>query len=241
MDTSKSLKNASDCFDKLYTGIRSKEHRIYTDEQLKRLPQIDPKHVHAREWKIRQASAARLTRYLTKKQRALKVLEIGCGNGWLAAKIAAIAGTEVLGIDVNELEMEQARRVFKKKNLQFRTGQFEPEDFVGIKFDVVIFAASLQYFSSLESIWGKVRQCLGPGGEIHVLDTKFYLQTELAAARERTAFYFEQKGYPEMASFYFHHTWDELSGFNHRILFNPNHLLNRIYKKSPFFWICINC
>jgi ubiquinone/menaquinone biosynthesis C-methylase UbiE len=145
-----------------------------------------------------------------------------------------------MGIDINQVEINQARRIFKKENLQFRSTDFNPEKFPETRFDVVVFAASLQYFSPLKTMLQKVQQCLTANGEIHVLDTLFYSSASVADAIKRTESYFSNQGYPEMASCYFHHQLDDLRGFNFKILFNPNNMINKLLKKDPFYWICIN-
>ena len=101
-------------FEDLYIAVRQQEKRIYTDEQLQLLPDID--HLYYDELKIRKRSSERLIAYLEKKHKYLRILEVGCGNGWLSAKLSNIPNTKVTGLDINQLEIEQANRVFKKDN-----------------------------------------------------------------------------------------------------------------------------
>ncbi|KAA2239023.1 methyltransferase domain-containing protein [Chitinophaga agrisoli] len=227
-------------FEQLYLGVRQQEQRIYTDEQLRRLPDITPSHRHAGEWEIRKRSAARLLNYLRGKRRPLHILEIGCGNGWLSAMLAGIAGANVTGMDINQVELQQAARVFKQDNLQFVADDFAPGRFPGIQFDVVVFAASLQYFSPLGDMLQQVQQCLTADGEIHIVDTMFYTPEQAADAQKRTVEHFTSQGYPAMAAYYFHHRLQDLEGFNYRILFHPAQLINKLFRKHPFYWICIN-
>src|SRR5271157_59561 len=100
-------------FEDLYIGVRQQEKRLYTDEQLKNLPDIDSLHIYCNEWKIRKRSGERLIAYLGRKRRNLRILEVGCGNGWLSAKMAAIPKARVTGLDINQVEIAQANRVFK--------------------------------------------------------------------------------------------------------------------------------
>jgi ubiquinone/menaquinone biosynthesis C-methylase UbiE len=110
------------------------------------------------------------------KEKALAILEIGCGNGWLAAKLAGLKDARVFALDVNEVELEQAKRVFKKSNLQFFEGGGGNQYFVGLKFDVIVFAASIQYFSPLQNTLAEMLKYLAQDGEIHLIDTNFYTQ-----------------------------------------------------------------
>jgi 2-polyprenyl-3-methyl-5-hydroxy-6-metoxy-1,4-benzoquinol methylase len=112
-------------FEQLYITLRNKEQRLYTDAQLLQLPNIAATHVHYQEWQVRKHSAVRLTGYLAKKGKTLNILEIGCGNGWLANKLAQINNATVTGIDINEVEIEQAKRVLGNDNLLFLCKEFD--------------------------------------------------------------------------------------------------------------------
>jgi len=108
------------------------------------------------------------------------------------------------------------------------------------KFDVIVFAASIQYFPSLQAILGLSSERLHPGGEIHIIDTAFYKPVELTGAKQRTASYYRSLGYPEMANYYFHHSLKELDVFRYQLLYNPWSLQHKIFgSKHPFPWICI--
>ncbi len=226
-------------FERLYLDVRSREQRVYSDDQLRQLPDIAASHRHFREWQIRKRSAQRLLCYIARKPEPVKILEVGCGNGWLAAKLAGIHGADVIAVDINRTEIEQAMRVFSKGNLQFSTGNFNPGNVVGGPFDIVVFAASLQYFPSLKGVLREVMACLSPDGEIHLLDTHFYTPARLAGAKKRTESYFAGQGYPGMSAYYFHHAFDDLRDFRYRVLYNPRSFLNRIFRQGPFYWICI--
>ena len=109
-----------------------------------------------------------------------------------------------------------------------------------IKFDVIVFAASLQYFPSVKAIMDQALSLLNPGGEVHIMDTHFYKPEEISKAYARTRNYYNSLGYSQMAEQYFHHSIDELSGLKHHILLNPDSILNLLGKKGPFHWITIN-
>jgi len=226
-------------FEDLYISVRRKERRIVSDGELMFLPDVDASHVHYNEWLIRKRSSLRLIAYLKKKKSPLKILEIGCGNGWLSSRLSAIANTKVIGLDINEPEINQAKRVFKKDNLDFLTGIFTPELFADEKFDIILFAASIQYFSSLKEILQKSLHCLTERGEIHIVDSHFYEPSEVKNAAARCIDYYTNLGFPEMAGHYFHHSTADLLPFNCTMLINPGSLMNRISKKEPFYWIAI--
>lgn len=224
-------------FEELYIAVRQQEKRLYTDEQLQLLPDID--HIYYDEWKIRKRSSERLTAYLSKKRECLKILEVGCGNGWLSAKLSNIPNTKVTGLDINQIEIDQANRVFKKDNLEFIYDSFNDNTFDNQQFDVIVFAASLQYFPSVINVLKQALSILRQGGEIHIMDTPFYNPPEAEKADERSSKYYAALGFPEMAEHYFHHSISEFWGFKYQVLFNPANIFNRMFKKDPFYWITI--
>jgi ubiquinone/menaquinone biosynthesis C-methylase UbiE len=224
-------------FEQLYSAVRTHERKVYTDAQLQSLPDF---YIHSKEWEIRKHSSTRLLHHLQKKRKFLKILEVGCGNGWLAAKMANLPGTYVTGIDVNHAEITQAARVFRTPNLEFIYDSFNENTFDRERFDVIVFAASLQYFPSVVTVLQQAERVLNRGGEIHVIDTPFYDPEHAAIAAKRCRSYYNDMGIPEMADHYFHHSISEFWGFNFRVLFNPDSLFNRLFKKDPFYWIAIN-
>ncbi|HEY2721011.1 MAG TPA: class I SAM-dependent methyltransferase [Chitinophagaceae bacterium] len=228
-------------FEEQYISIRRRENRLYNDEQVKWLPNIHPSHPHYKEWLIREHSANKLIQYLAGKRKVLNILEVGCGNGWLAAQFSKISGSNVAGIDINQIELAQAKRVFDHiENVEFINCEITDAPICVEKFDVIIFAASVQYFSSLHKIIEQALRLLVPGGEIHIIDSFFYKATELEAARKRSAEYYDLLHSSEMAKHYFHHDIDELKSFKFKIFYNPDQIINRFLKnKKPFHWICI--
>ena len=62
-----------------------------------------------------------------------------------------LPGSKVIGTDINFSEIQQAARVFQHvPNLHFIYTYAEPGVFKEKKFDIIIFAASIQYFESLQ-------------------------------------------------------------------------------------------
>jgi SAM-dependent methyltransferase len=226
-------------FEKLYLQLRQKEGRVYSDEEVANLPGIRAPHPHSKEWELRRQSSQKLIDYLNKRKKESDILEIGCGNGWLAAKLSALKGSMVTAIDINSSELAQARRVFKHiPNLQFSYGSIH--ELVKMEFDVIVLAASIQYFATLEEVLMPALKCLGQHGEIHIIDSHFYSGEELVPARQRTGNYFESAGFPEMAKLYFHHSLAGLDQFNYSIMYDPHSLYNRfLRKRNPFYWIRI--
>jgi hypothetical protein len=70
-------------FEEIYCGLRAREGRIYADEEVRQLPRVKEADPNRNEWAVRERSAKRLFHYLSSRRRSLKILEVGCGNGWL--------------------------------------------------------------------------------------------------------------------------------------------------------------
>lgn len=227
-------------FEEIYIASRQSESRVYTDEQVAHLPFIGPDHIHYDEWQARKRSSERLKNYLGNKNKPLSILEIGCGNGWLSAKLATLKNSKVTGIDINKTEVNQARKVFLcMSNLSFNLCGLKDMP-VGKKFDVIVFAASIQYFPSFERVVQDAFSFLNNAGEIHILDSHFYYPNELESAKQRSLEYYRSTGFDEMADFYFHHSYNTLLNFKHKIIFSPYSLKNKMFRKNdPFPWICI--
>ena len=233
---------AKNDFEELYISLRKKEKRIYTDEQLASLPDIEVTHPHAGEWKTRKRSAGRLYRHLQQKKRPLSILEVGCGNGWLIAKMATLENVRATGIDINTMELAQAKKVFSHyPNLTFIAADIENGWLRNRKFDVIIFAAALQYFPSSDTVLRLSLAALNEGGEIHILDSIFYPTAEVENAALRTLNYYRSIGFESMAKYYFHLPKKILERFHTKLLYDPSTFINRIFRKQDRFpWIMIS-
>ncbi len=229
-----------------YLRARSLEGRLYSDSLVAALPDVPPTHPLAPEWRLRAESARRLVAYLRDLPKPLRVVDVGCGNGWLTNAIAAIAGSEVVGLDGNAVELRQASRVFRRPNLSFTVEDASAADSPIDRPTVVIAASVIQYVEDLPALLGRLLGWLGPQGELHVLDSPLYRTDEVAdAARARTRRHYEQLGVPEMVELYHHHAWSELAGFDVDVLYRPDALRTRIERRvlrrprSPFPWLRI--
>ncbi len=226
-------------FESNYVLLRQKEGRIYTDEIVAALPFVSVENNHYKEWKARSESYERLANYLGKKPSRLNILEVGCGNGWLSNRLAGINNNRVSGIDINLHELEQGTRVFgANPNLHFVHSDIFSLVNQPLKFDLIIFAASLQYFPSVAELMPAANGLLNKQGEIHVIDSPFYKNQDLQNAAGRTALYYEQLGFPEMTQFYFHHSLDSMKQVGFEIIYSPKTFWARLKGNvNPFYWL----
>jgi SAM-dependent methyltransferase len=228
-------------FESAYIDIRRKEGRIFSDSEVQFLPKISLGHPLYREWQIRNRSTKRLIQYLSKRLE-VKILEVGCGNGWLSKHLSQIPGAQVIGIDVNETELKQASSVFESvPNLAFIIGDINSIQ-LPWQFDAAIFASSLQYFANVENLVTRCLELLNETGEIHIVDTPVYEKSAVASAKARSSDYFSSQ-HSTMHDHYFHHTWESLLTYRPVLMYNPKSIFNKLTrtftKDSPFPWIKI--
>ncbi len=226
----------------LYLRVRQAEGRLYPDEIVSRLPDFPNQHPLRQEWLARADSAQRLCRYLAARGRRQRVLDLGCGNGWLSHLISTLPDTKVWGLDRPGPEVAQAARLFKDGSLAFLVADIDRSPFSEETFDVIVLASVIQYFDALPALIQRFFPLLEPGGEIHILDSPLYAPDDLLAARQRSADYYAGLGYPEMAAAYFHHPASALDQFRPDYLYRPDVGLARFSRRlgrivSPFPWV----
>ncbi len=224
-----------------YLELRKKEGRLYSDETVKLLPDYSGALSLKKEWALRKASAARLANYLRAK-KPHSIIELGCGNGWLLNHLTNAVDCEMLGIDLNLLELKQASRLFHADHLNFVYANILTR-LPSVRVDCIIIASAIQYFSDLGELFFKLMDRLTENGEIHILDSPLYAADQVPAAQARSKRYFESMGLSEPFHYY-HHTTDSLLPFTSHYLYAPDELLNRLKRKiindSPFPWIRIS-
>ncbi|MHA7057567.1 class I SAM-dependent methyltransferase [Aquimarina sp. M1] len=221
---------------KIYITVRKKEKRILSDIEVKKLP-----YLKRDEWPLRIKSTERFESYIASKKRGLQILTIGCGNGWFSNRIATVSkDNQVIGLDVNREELEQAANVFSKNNLHFVYADIFKvnEQFIS-QFDIIILNGAVQYFEDFKVLISVLKLFLKPKGEIHIIDSPFYNVIEIPAAKKRTKTYYSELGVPEMANHYFHHDESLLSDFSILYSYKWN-IIHKVLgkKESPFSWYC---
>jgi SAM-dependent methyltransferase len=234
-----------------YWRVRARENRLYPDEVVRALPEIATDHPLAQEWGARADSLGRLADYVARLQRGLDVLDLGCGNGWMAHQLAALPNVRVYGLDLNRRELAQAARVFiERPRLKFLYGDVFAAPLPPRSFHLIVSASVIQYFADLPALLRRLLELCVPGGEVHVLDSPLYAAGEVEAARERTRRYYAQKGLAFMADDYHHHLRSAFAEFRPETVYDPRSPLNRLTQwwwealaittpRSPFPWLKI--
>ncbi len=224
-------------FESKYLSIRALEGWIYSDEELSKLPHVSSSDQHAGIWWIRLATANDFAKYVTKSEKK-SVLEVGSGNGWFSVFLQRKTGVEVVGIDINEFELQQAVRVFGNEPVEFAYADIfnaQPHR----KFDLIVLNGSIQYFSDPLYLRSILRTWLTPGGEIHIIDSPIHSsKTKATEAKARTRQYYNKLGADFMNQYFFHHTFNDLENFKVLRPVLMDHILSLFgRKRSPFPWL----
>lgn len=238
------LSDVDPSLEKIFSVYLKRDKRIYNDDEVKLLPYASQRNPHKSEWEIRTRSFLRLRDYLSKKSTRLNILDVGCGNGWLIGQLAKEFDHEYFGIDVVPSELEKAARLFNRENVHFIYGDISTSSLPTDTFNLIILNSSLSYFKELDKLLKEFFLISKTYGEVHIIDTPFYNNNNLMINKNNSLKYFTSIGLPEMASYYFHHSMDELRYFRYELLFNPNtfkHKLTDYFfgQDSPFYWILV--
>ena len=228
-------------FEKAYTDVRAKEKRLLSDTQVLLLPSYPTDEPHAKEWLIRKKSSQNLLRYIdtTPLKDDEWIFDIGCGNGWFSNLLASNTNARIFGIDINQLELEQAAHLFKRENLIFGYWNLLLNPQLKGKAKIIIFNSSIQYFDNFEDIVKLCLSYLSQNGEIHILDSPFYKENLSSQAKERTEQYYLSIEAEDMIEYYHHHSYEKLSQFSHELMYKPLASDLRKQDESPFPWIKI--
>jgi 2-polyprenyl-3-methyl-5-hydroxy-6-metoxy-1,4-benzoquinol methylase len=167
-------------FESAYIKVRDLENRVYSDEEAALLPYSKKQE---NEWKLRAKSAKRFEDYLAKNHSQSNLLEIGCGNGWFS-HLCSNCVKSVSGVDLNKTELEQAASVFQKDNLNFYYWNIFTDSPFENKFDVIVLNAVVQYFESFDKLLLILQSLLNQNGEIHFIDSPFYISEEIPNAKK---------------------------------------------------------
>jgi malonyl-CoA O-methyltransferase len=100
--------------------------------------------------------------------RGLDVLDLGCGTGRHALRLAA-AGARVAAVDFSEAMLQRARAKPGADAVDFRAHDLaEPLPFAGRSFDRVLCGLVVDHIADLGGLFGEMRRVCRPGGFVVV-------------------------------------------------------------------------
>ena len=117
------------------------------------------------------------------------VLDLGCGFGWHCRYAAENGAKSVIGIDISQKMLSEAKSKTKYGNIEYICMPIEDIDFPEESFDVVISSLALHYVKSFEDVLVRVYKCLSKGG-----DFVFSVEHPIFTAQGPQDWYYDGKG-----------------------------------------------
>jgi 2-polyprenyl-3-methyl-5-hydroxy-6-metoxy-1,4-benzoquinol methylase len=96
--------------------------------------------------------------------RGNRVLDAGCGVGYGSRMLVDAGATEVIGVDISEVALQEARQHFAHPRVSFVQDNCEMLTQVTGPFDVIVAFESLEHFHQPESFLKRVAHLLSPDG-----------------------------------------------------------------------------
>jgi SAM-dependent methyltransferase len=118
-----------------------------------------------------------------------RVLDLGCGFGWHCRYAVENGARSVIGIDISQKMLSEAKSKTKCGNIEYIYMPIEDIDFPEESFDVVISSLALHYIKSFEDVLDRVYKCLSRGG-----DFIFSVEHPIFTAQGPQDWYYDDKG-----------------------------------------------
>lgn len=109
-----------------------------------------------------------------------RILDLGCGFGWHCRYVMEQQAASVIGMDLSEKMLEQARLRNNGPGITYLREAMEDIDFPPGSFDVVLSSLALHYSEHYDLICRKIYDCLSAGGHF-VFSTEHPVFTAIAA------------------------------------------------------------
>lgn len=168
-------------FAREYARYREEEGRGCSAETLAELPYVRSG-PHAGQWAVRartfEAFMAQVLGPAARRSRLpLTVLDLGAGNGWLSARVAA-EGHQSIALDIREdcIDGLGAARQWlcSAPGMRCIAASFEAIPLPRQSVDIALFNASLHYATDLRAVLLEAMRVVRSGGQIAILDSPFY-------------------------------------------------------------------
>jgi SAM-dependent methyltransferase len=115
-------------------------------------------------------AAAHLARYLfaAEHARGQRVLDAGCGSGYGCRILREAGATDVVGVDVDEETIRNARRNFGGPGIRFIVDDCETLESAGGPFDVICSFESIEHLRRPDEFLAAASRILGDAGTLVV-------------------------------------------------------------------------
>lgn len=96
--------------------------------------------------------------------KGARVLDLGCGFGWICRWAREAGAEQVLGIDVSSNMLAKAREFPKDPAITYLQADLETLELEPIVYDVVLSSLAMHYLKNLPALVSQVYERLKPGG-----------------------------------------------------------------------------
>lgn len=97
--------------------------------------------------------------------RGKRVLDLGCGFGWHCVYAAEQGAASVVGVDLSEKMIAEAKNRNRHANIVYVRCSIEDYQYPRDAFDIVISSLAFHYVQSFDKICDSVKKCLARGGD----------------------------------------------------------------------------
>lgn len=97
--------------------------------------------------------------------RAARVLDLGCGFGWVCRHAAEAGAAEILGLDVSENMLARARASTTAPTIRYALADLETAD-LGEAWDLVYSSLAFHYIRDFPGLARRIHAALKPGGHL---------------------------------------------------------------------------
>jgi len=118
-----------------------------------------------------------------------RVLDLGCGFGWHCRYAIENDAKSVIGIDISQKMLNEARSKTKSEKIQYICMPIEDIDFPDNSFDVIISSLALHYIQAFDDVLSKISKCILSGGEFI-----FSVEHPIFTAQGTQDWYYDDKG-----------------------------------------------
>ena len=110
--------------------------------------------------------------------RPHRILELGCGTGYMSRLLAMNPGSDVLGTDLCKEFIEEARQNYQAPNLSFEVLDVRSSDLserVGHQFEYIVGNGILHHLNEdLDQVLPRLKELLVPGGNLIFWEPNLY-------------------------------------------------------------------
>jgi SAM-dependent methyltransferase len=161
-----------------YAAHRAAEGRRLSCSEMLAMPYLP-----TRQWAVRARTFEAFAR-LVAEDNALRVLDLGAGNGWLSYRLT-LSGVECTAVDVRDDDIDGLGASFCYRGFERVVASFDALPLEDREFDIAVFNAALHYALDLAAVLREAERVVRPGGRIVILDSPFYARADDGEAMVR--------------------------------------------------------